>query len=133
MAAGQAVINYPVPATTALTNTAAVSTGVTHTIPAAAAGLFNYLVFLEITLFVSTSVTGAAGGVVVTTTGITGTPSFSIGNRTSAVVGDLLDRYVLNFTGNPLKGSAAATAMVITCPIVTGAIWRVNSFVYVDV
>lgn len=126
---GSQIINN-VPATATVTGTAAISTGVTLTIPAAGVGLFNYLVALEISLYVSTSVTGAATPVAVTSSGITGTPSYSIASGTSAVVGALLDRLLMQFSGIPLKGSAANTTMVFTAPAVTGAIWRINAYYY---
>ena len=126
------VTAYIAPATTAVSVTAAVSTGATLTLPAAGAGLFIYLTFIEITLVVATTVTGAATPIAVTTTGITGTPSFRLANGTSAVVGALLDRIMAPFAFG-LKGSAANTAMVFTAPIVTGAIWSMNATYYADI
>jgi hypothetical protein len=132
MAAGQAVIAYPVPATNAVSATAAVSTGVTLTIPAAGAGLFNYITHLEITELCSTAIAaGSAAPILVTTTGITGTPTFSLAQPISAV-GALIDRIQISF-GVPLKGSAANTAATIVAPVSTGVIWRLNAFYYVDV
>jgi len=131
MAAGQAVISYPVPATAGVSTTAAASSGVTLTIAAAAAGLFNYLVYLEIILVVATTVTGAATPIAVTSTGITGTPTYYLANGTSAVVGALLDRIVMS-PSNPIKGSAAATSMTFVAPVVTGAIWGLRAYSYVD-
>jgi hypothetical protein len=131
MAAGQVVIAYPAPATTAVSATAIVSTAVTLTIPAAAAGLFNYLCYLEITLFATAAVAPAATPVLVTTTGITGTPTFSLGFPVGAA-GVILDRIIVQPT-SPLKGSAAATAMTFVAPIATLAIWRLNALYYVDV
>jgi hypothetical protein len=131
MAAGQAVISYPAPATTAISGTAAVSTGVTLTIPAAGAGLFNYVCYLEITLFATAALTAAATPVLVTTTGISGTPTFSFAFPVAAV-GQLVDRIIIQPT-QPLKGSAANTAITIVAPIATLAIWRLNALYYVDV
>lgn len=130
--AGTPVQAYLAPATAAQSATAAVSTGITLTIPAAGAGLFNYLCLAEVSLYVSTSVTGAATPIAVTTTGITGTPSFAVAALTSAVVGTLLDRIIWT-PSTPLRGSAANTTMTIVAPVVTGAIWRLNALYYVDV
>ena len=122
----------PIPATSGISATAAVSTGLTLTIPAPAAGLFNYLCGLEIKLVVATTVTGAATPIAVTSTGITGTPTFYFANGTSAVVGALLDSCQISPT-NTVKGSAAATAMTFVAPIVTGAIWTMRAFYYQDI
>ena len=120
------------PATTAISATAAVTTALTLTVPAAAAGLFNYLVALELTLVVATTVTGAATPIAVTSTGVTGTPTYYLANGTSAVVGALLDRITLT-PALPIKGSAAATAMTFVAPSVTGAIWTMRAFYYQDI
>ena len=119
------------PATTAVSATAVVSTGVTLTIPAAGAGLFNYVTYLEITLFATTALTAATTPVLVTTTGITGTPTFSCAFPVAAA-GVLVDRIIIQ-PGVPLKGSAANTALTVVAPVATGAIWRLNAFYYTDV
>ena len=120
------------PATTAISATAAVTTALTLTVPAAAAGLYNYLVALELTLVVATTVTGAATPIAVTSTGVTGTPTYYLANGTSAVVGALLDRITLT-PALPIKGSATATAMTFVAPSVTGAIWTMRAFYYQDI
>lgn len=131
MSGSTQVVANLAPATTAISATAAVSTGVTITIPAAGAGLFNHLVLLEITLFATAALTAATTPVLVTTTGITGTPTFSLAFPVSAA-GALVDRLILPF-GVPLRGSAANTAMTIVAPIATLAIWRLNAYYYTDV
>jgi hypothetical protein len=114
------------PATTAVSVTAATGVGATLTIPAAPAGLFNYLDFLEI-VQVGTLTAAGVTAVVVTSTGITGTPSFSFGS--DYVIGRAI-RYDYQIPGG-LKGSAAATAITVVCPATTNVLWRVNGFYHV--
>lgn len=120
-------------ATAAVSTTSAANTTITLTIPAAAAGLFNYLVHLEIMVVVSASFTGTAAPIAVTSTGITGTPTFYLGAGTSAVVGAILDRTVVN-PSVPIKGSAAATAMTFVAPAAgAGGLITMRAFYYQDV
>jgi hypothetical protein len=57
--------------------TGASGAAVTLTIPAGGAGIFNYLCYLQIIRFAAALLTAAATPVLVTTTGMTGTPTFS--------------------------------------------------------
>ena len=132
MPTGNAVTTYPAPATNAVSTTSVAGTTITLTVPAAAAGLYNYLVSLEIMLTVATTVTGAATPFAVTSTGITGTPTFYLANGTSAVVGALLDK-VTHAPHAPLKGSATATAMTFVAPALAGAICAMRATYYTDV
>jgi len=129
MAAGQVVTSYLAPATTAITAVGAASAAVTLTIPAAAAGLFNYLCFLELTAYATVANVGGVTPVTVTTTGITGTPAFTL--PTAIAVGAIVP-YLLT-PAVPIKGSAAATAMTIVAPVFTNIIWRITAYYYVDV
>lgn len=107
-----------------ITATAAVAHGVTLTIPAGAAGIFNYLSFLHIQSYAAAALTGGATPTTVTTTGILGTPSWRF--ATAAAIGQLFGE--VKYEGHaPIKGTAAATAMTIVCPATTNVIWTVNA------
>jgi hypothetical protein len=104
--------------------TGAAGAGVTLTIPAGGAGVFNYLCYLQIIKFAAALLTAAATPVLVTTTGMTNTPTFSF-NADAAAQGTSQEQ---KYEGqNPIIGSAAATAITIVCPATTGVIWRVNA------
>jgi hypothetical protein len=112
------------PTTVSLSGTATVGLGVTITIPAAAAGTFNYLLALEINMFAAALLVAAATPVLVTTTGITGTPTFSL-EASAQAQGTIVTR-IYQFVP-PIKGSAAATAITVVAPAVTNVIWRLNA------
>ena len=65
------------PFTNGGTATAAISTGVTLTLAAPGAALFQYLSTLEITMFAGAALTAAATPTLVTTTNLPGSPVFS--------------------------------------------------------
>jgi hypothetical protein len=115
------------PATTTITVTAASGSGATLTIPAASAGLFNYLCLLAIYQCQTATAVGVTT-VVVTTTGITGTPSIDFGSDYLVGRGDKREWFC---GGSPLKGSAAATAMTVVCPATTNVLWRVSATYFV--
>lgn len=121
------VFPVPVYATSTQTGTAASGTGVTLTIAAAGAGIFNYLCFLEITMFAAALLTVAATPVLITTTGITNTPTFSM-SAPAMVQGNVEER-IYSFA-IPLKGSAANTVLTIVAPATTNIIWRLNATFY---
>lgn len=131
MPTGSAVTAYLAPATTTVSATGAANAAVTLTIPAAGAGLFNYITLVEISCYCATAITGAATPVSVTSTGITGAPTFKIAQPTVAV-GGLVDRLMYTLSV-PIKGSAANTAATIVAPVYTGAIWNINAAYYTDV
>lgn len=117
----------PIPASM-LSQTAAVSTAITLTIPAAGVGLYNYLTGLRISKFNTALLTAAAAPVIVTTTGIIGTPSFSFPADASAQGTIFLNTF--EFT-NPVKGTATNTALTVVCPATTNVIWRVTAAFYI--
>lgn len=108
--------------------TGAAAAGVTLTIPSGGAGLYNYLTSLQIVKFSTAALTAAATPVVVTSTGIIGTPSFSFPADVSAQ--GLIVEQRFEFP-RPVKGTAAATAMTIVCPATTAVIWRINASFYI--
>lgn len=106
-----------------LSATAAAGSGVTLTIPTAGAGVFNYLIFLQIILYAAAALAGGATPILVTTTGLVGTPTFTF--PSALAIGAIAEEKIEQ--GTPLSGTAAATAMTIVCPVVTNGIWRVNA------
>jgi hypothetical protein len=111
-----------------ITNTAGVGAAVTLTIPAAGAGLFNYLTMLQIVRFSTAVLTAAGTPVLVTTTGIIGTPTFSFPADVSSQGVNVEQKFEFS---KPVKGTAANTAMTIVCPTTSLVIWRVNAAFYI--
>lgn len=106
-----------------VTNTGAAGAAVTLTIPAGGAGVVNYLSFFQIVMYATAARTGSATPVVVTTTGIDGTPSFTW--PTAAAIGTTFEQ---KYEGHaPIQGTAANTTMTIVCPATTNVIWRVTA------
>ena len=111
----------------AVSATAAASTALTVTLPAAAAGLFHYITSIEIQRYASAALTGAAAPVVVTTTNLPGTLAWTF--DTAAAIGT---SQIQAFTlASPIKSSVAATATTFVAPLFTGAIWRITITYYV--
>lgn len=97
----------PSPSTLAVFISGGAAAIATLTLPAAGVGLFIYLDYLRISRVATAALVGAAL-VAVTTTGITGAPTYRTGNLMAA--GDTKDLVNMAFS-TPLKGSAANTAM----------------------
>lgn len=108
--------------TTGITATAAAGTGVTLTIPLHATK-FNYLAYLSIVMYAAAALTGGATPVVVTSTGLSGTPAWTF--PTAAAIGTAFEEKVE--TSHPIKGTAINTAMTIVAPATTNVIWRVTA------
>lgn len=108
--------------------TGVAAAAVTLTIPSAGVGLYNYLTALQIVKFSTAALTAAATPVLVTSTGIIGTPTFSFPADVSAQ--GLAVEQKFEFP-KPVKGTATATTMTIVCPATTGVIWRVNASFYI--
>lgn len=113
--------------TLAVTNTAAANTAVTLTLPAAGAGLFHYITYIEITRNATAALAGTAT-LVITTTNLPGSLAWSVGNAMSAG-GTQID--VRMAFPSPLKSSVANTATTIVTPAPGAAVlWRVTAFYY---
>ena len=113
----------------AVSVTAAASTALTATLPAAAAGLFHYITSIEIQRYASAALTGAAAPVVVTTTNLPGTLAWTF--DTAAAIGtSQIQAFAL---ASPIKSSAAATATTFVAPLFTGAIWRITITYYIGI
>lgn len=121
------IYSKDIPASMA-TATGAAAAAVTLTIPSAGAGLYNYLTMLQIVKFSTTTLTAGSTPVLVTTTGIIGTPTFSFPADVSAQGLAVEQKFEFQ---KPVKGTAAATTMTVVCPATTGIIWRVNASFYI--
>lgn len=122
------IYSKPIPTTSSVTATAAVSTALTLTIPAPGANMFHYITKIIISKYCGVSLTASATPIIVTTTNLATTPSFDF--KTLGSLGDS-ERIALDFTSNPLKSTTNNTATTIVCPVAAGVIWRVNVFYYV--
>jgi hypothetical protein len=106
-----------------VTATGAAAAAVTATIPAVA-GLRAIIDFIQVTRSATAVLVAAAAPVVVTTTGLPGTPALTFG---SDVAGIGIDKDVkLDFGSTGLAATALNTAVTVVCPVYTGVIWRVN-------
>ena len=113
----------------AVSVTAAASTALTATLPAAAAGQFHYITSIEIQRYASAALTGAAAPVVVTTTNLPGTLAWSF--DTAAAIGtSQIQAFAFS---SPIKSSVAATATTFVAPLFTGAIWRITINYYIGI
>jgi hypothetical protein len=111
-------------ATLHITATGAVNTAVTATLPAAGAGLFHYITFLQIQKLYSVAGVAAGAGVIITTTNLPGAPAFTT-EQVVGAVGQVVT--VVDYTpATPLKSSVANTATTIVAPLQLQTIWRIN-------
>jgi hypothetical protein len=114
------------PADTWITATAAISTAATATVPAPAAGLFNYITYWSVVLFAGAALTPAATPVLVPITGLSGSPVLAFPN--AGAQGTTQEQ---KYEGQaPLKAAAAAATVVFSAPVLTGGIWRINVAYY---
>ena len=108
--------------------TAAANTAATITIPAPPAGLFNYISCIDITRNATAALAGTAT-LVITTTNLPGTLSWSVGN---AMAAGGTQKDVEAYYTQPVKSSLAGTATTIVMPAPGLAVlWRGNAFYYV--
>jgi len=112
------------PSTLGVTTTGTSGAATTLTLPAPAAGQFQYIDSLEITLYSTAARTGGATPITVTSTNLPGTPSWLF--STAAAIGEL-ERIEL-IAEAPLKAVTAATAVTVVCPAVTGGLWNIKAF-----
>ena len=110
------------------TVTAAVGVAATLTLPAPAAGLRQYIGSIRIERHASVLLTAGATPVLITSTNIPGTPTFSI-PADAAAAGTVYEKIVdLN---RAIAATAQATAVTIVAPVTTGVIWRLTAYYYV--
>jgi hypothetical protein len=117
----------PVGTTISITATAAISTGITLTLAAPAAGLFHYISLIQMSLFAGAALTPAAAPVLVTTTNLNGNPTYDWNN--AGAQGTITYREVS--PAIPIKSAVAATATTIVAPVLTGGIWRLTAYYFV--
>jgi hypothetical protein len=113
-----------------VTNTAAVSTAVTATLPAPGAGLRHYITYLSIARIngSAAALTAAAGPVNITTTNIPGSMVIAMSN--DALATGAIERWREDFA-YPIATSVLNTATTFVAPAQTGVIWRITVGYYV--
>jgi hypothetical protein len=113
------------PAAAGVTATGAAAAGVTLTLPAPGAGLFHYIVALEISLYSNAARTGTAAPWIVTSTNLHGLAwDFDKAGAIGAI-----SRKDSAFAV-PLKSQVANTQTTIVGPAATGGIWRISAVYY---
>jgi len=119
---------YQRPVDNCVTANGASGAAVTATLPAAGVGLKHYITKIEMIAFAAAVRVAAATPVLVTTTNVVGTPTFTFQANAAALgTSEIQDKnFVL-----PLATTTANTATTIVCPATTSVIWRVNVFYYV--
>ncbi len=117
------------PLVLAQSGTAAAGTGVTLTLPAVA-GQFHYIGMIEVVQFASALLVAAATPVLVTTTNLPSTPTFSL--TATALAAGAVERVIYTFDA-PLKSSVVNTNTTIVAPATTSVIWRLNCWYYASV
>lgn len=110
-------------ATLMVTATAAAGVAATATLPAVA-GLRHYIDRISVVRSMTAAQTATATPTVVTTTNIPGSPALTFGTDAAAIGQD--KELVVDFGGAGMATSAVNTATTVVCPVLAGAIWRVN-------
>jgi hypothetical protein len=118
----------PIPATLAVTNTAAAGAAVTLSLGAPGAFLFHYITRIIIQRFATAAMTAAAAPVLVTTTNLPGSRVFTF-PADAALQGSIYSEIVE--PTHPIKSIAANTASTIVCPATPNVIWRATADYYV--
>ncbi len=112
----------------AVSATASVTSAVTATLPAAGAGLFHYITYIEIIRYATAIITGSSTPNVVTTTNLPGSLAWTC--STAGAAGTITDRYIEDYAGAPLKSSVANTNTTVVGPGTSNVIWRINVHYY---
>lgn len=107
-----------IPATLHVTVTAAANTAATITLPAAGAGMFHYITYLNCTRNATAALAGTAT-LIITSTNLPGSPAWSVGNAMAAG-GTQVD--VDMRPTAPLKSLVANTATTIVMPAAGAAV-----------
>jgi len=118
---------HEIPADLWVTGTAAVNAGVTVTLPAVA-GMFHYIVAVELVKLYSVVGVAAGAGVIITTTNLPGTPSFTT-EQNASPAGTCVRVIDLN-PCIPMKSSVVNTATTFVAPAQLQTIWRWNVVYY---
>jgi len=124
---GLTVLAYQIPSDQAQSVTGTTGAAVTVTL-AGVASNFHYISLIEITKYFTVANAASATPLVITTTNLPNSFSWSFGQP----LGTVGTTDVRIFTpATPMKSSAAGTSTTIVCPATTGIIWRVNVSYYV--
>ena len=111
-------------ATLHVTQTGAVNTAVTASLPAPAAGLFHYITSIQVVKVYNALGVAAGAGVLVTSTNLPGAPVWTT-EQAAGAVGTAVT--VISYQPTtPLKASLAATASTVAAPAQLQTIWRFN-------
>lgn len=111
-------------ATLHVTATGLVNTAVTASLPAPAAGLFHYITSIQVVKVYSALGVAAGAGVVITSTNLPGTPTWTTEQAAGAVGTAPL---IINYQPTtPLKSAGAAVVTTIAAPAQLQTIWRMN-------
>lgn len=124
-----AIYARPYPSILHVTATAAVNTGSTATLAAAGAGLFHYITAIELVKLYNVVGVAAGAGVIITSTNLPGSPSWTTEQLASAA-GTAVAVIKQNYA-NPLKSSVANTATTFVAGAQLQTIWRWNVSYYV--
>ncbi len=122
-----AIIAQPQPSMLHVTATAAVNTGSTCTLPAAA-GLFHYITKIELVKLYNVVGVAAGAGMIITSTNLPGTPAWTTEQLASAA-GTAVRVIDANYQ-NPLKSLVANTATTFVAGAQLQTIWRWNVSYY---
>lgn len=107
-----------------VTATAAVNTAITATLPAPGAGLFHYIISVELVKLYSVVGVAAGAGVLITSTNLPGSPVWTTEQAAGAV--GTAPKVISYVPTTPLKSSAANTATTFVAPAQLQTIWRWN-------
>lgn len=111
-------------ATLHVTNTAAVNTALTVSLPAPGVGLFHYITSIEWTKLYSIVGVAAGAGVLITSTNLPGNPVWTTEQLASAA--GTATRVIDYRPSTPLKSLVANTITTIVAPLQLQTIWRGN-------
>lgn len=111
--------------TLAVTATGAAGATVTASLPAVA-GLRHYVTEIRVTRSATTALAASATPTVITTTNLPGAVAFTMGLDASGIGID--KEVIVDFGDSGFAANAVGTATTVVCPILAGAIWRVNVF-----
>lgn len=110
-----------------VTVTAAAGSIATLTLPAPGTGLRIYITKIVITKLAAALLTAAAVPVIVTTTGLTGTPAFDC--AADAAAQGTVERQNHDFA-QALEAAADAAAVTVVGPATTNVLWRITAFYF---
>ena len=111
-----------------VTATAAVNTASTATIPLGA-GNFHYIVLVELVKLYSVVGVAAAGGVIITSTNLPGTPAWT--TEQAVIAAGNAPKVIQWQPGIPIKSLAAGVNTTFVAPQQLQTIWRWNIVYYV--